>query len=156
MEDVSNVDAVCGFTQLLHQCSYETSNEKIEYLTRLFIGSVKEKNPSKYEEELNKLSSLSIREINFLIEFYKIQCDNRTPLNNGRLGFNARETWKSVVEHFGSVPYNMNETECLSMASGIQRTGFCLCEWGGLLDGGSGFAYVVPEFDDVIDKLIKR
>ena len=156
VEDMNNADAVSEFVQLWHQCYYETSDEKIDYLTKLFIGSVKEKNPDKYEEQLNKLSALSIREINFLIDFYKIQSNNRIPIDNGRIGFNVRETWKKVVEHFSANPYGMNETDCLAMASGIQRTGFCLCEWGGLLDGASGFAYVVPEFDDVIDKLIKR
>ena len=156
VEDVNNTEAVYKFAQLWHHCLYEISDEKISYMTKLFIGSVKEADSDRYEEYLDKISSLSIREINFLIEFYRIQCDNRTPINNGHTGFNARETWKKVVEHFKANPYGMNETDCLAMASGIQRTGFCLCEWGGLLDGASGFAYIVPEFDKVIDKLVKR
>lgn len=156
VEDINDTEAVYKFAQLWHHCLYEISDEKINYLTKLFIGSVKEKDSDKYEEQLDKLSSLSIREINFLIDFYRIQCENRIPIENGHIGFNARETWKKVVEHFKDNPHGMNETDCLATASGIQRTGFCLCEWGGLFDGASGFAYVVPEFDKVIDKLIKK
>ena len=137
-------------------CKAEISNQEIEYLTRLYLGSVKEKNPDVFEEQLGKVSSLSIREINFLIEFYRIQSDSRISMDNGRLGFNYIETWGKVLEHFKSNPFNMNETDCVAMASGIQRTGFCICEWTGAFDGGKVFAYVTPEFDGVMDKLVKH
>lgn len=155
-DDVAVEDAIFEFAQLWESCKAEISEKKIEYLTRLYIGSLKEAKPEVFEEQLNKLSSLSISEINFLIEFYRIQSGNSIPMDNGRLGFNYIETWGMVLEHFKAAPYNMNETDCIAMASGIQRTGFCICEWTGALDGGKVFAYVTPGFESVMNKLSKQ
>lgn len=69
------------------------SDEKIKYLTALFIGSVKEQNPDLFEEQLNKLNSLSIREINFLISFYKYQLDHID-----EDGWFKQNIWREFVE----------------------------------------------------------
>ena len=154
LEDVQDVNTIFEFAQLLKTCETLSSNRKVQYLTGLFCGSIHEKQPDVFEEEMDKLTSLSIREIEFLFEFYKIQEENRQPLDDG-IGFNVHKTWEMVQKHFNETQ-GMNETEVLSMASGIQRTGFVLVEWRMVYNEEGVFAYVTPSFGKVAQKIEKE
>lgn len=155
MDDIKDVECIMMIAKTVDVVNHLIKNQKIKYLGKLLKNSIKdrERNIDEFEELLNKLSNLSIREIDMLFLLSQEEERNSTFDNNGKKSINIEKSWASFVEKAKS-EFDINESEVISTMLGVMRTGFCVAEWRTYLNGmASVIIYTSPEYYKLLTKI---
>lgn len=155
MEEVADVDCIMEIAKTIDVVNKLIRNEKVKYLAKLLKNSIKdsEGNVDQFEESLNKLEELSLREIDLLYLLFLEEENICKSDNNNEKIFNPDESWKAFVDKV-KVSYELNESEVISIMLGIMRTGFCIAEWKTYLNGKAEInVYTSPEYRKLLRKI---
>lgn len=73
MEDINDVDCIMEFAKTMEVVNKLIRNDKVKYLANLLKNSIKDKerDVDEFEELLNKLATLSLRELDLLNLLYE-------------------------------------------------------------------------------------
>lgn len=131
-EKVTNITFIMEFAKTLDVVNRLHSNDKLDYIAKLFKKSFVERSVNEYdanafEEHLHRLEYLSEREIKLLVELYKIQNkeeQNKEQDEQGDSNNKLKNNWiefKQLV----SREYNIDEDDIISIFSGLSMSGYC-------------------------------
>lgn len=156
IDDIEDVECIMEIAKTMDVVNRLIRNDKIKYLGKLLKNSIKDgdnRNVDEFEELLNKLSELSLREINMLHLLYDEEERITKVDNNKQEIFNPEESWESFI-HKAKSEYKLNETEIISLMLGIMRTGFCVGEWKAYLNASATLVmYTSPEYRKLLKKI---
>lgn len=155
MDDVQDVDCIMEFAKTIDVVNRLIRNDKIVYMANLLKSSIKEKerDVDEFEELLNKLAALSVREIELLYLLYEEEERICSRADNHGKAFDPEKSWKAFIDK-AKVKYGLNESEIVSKMLGIMRTGFCMSEWRSYLSARSALVmYTSPEYRRLLEKI---
>lgn len=155
IDDINDVDCIMEFAKTIDVVKKLIRNEKVKYLARLLKNSIKDedRDVDEFEELLNKIDTLSLRELDLLHLMYeeeqRITFQDRTNQSH----FNPEESWKAFLEK-AKVKYELNDSEIISKMLGIMRTGFCVSEWRTYLNARATLVmYTAPEYHKLLERI---
>lgn len=136
LEDLQDVDCILEFARTIDVVNRLIRNDKVKYLARLLKNSIqdRERDVDEFEELLDKIATLSLREMELLYLLYEEEERACQEEATEAKGYNQEEGWKSFVEGAQS-KYELVENEVISKMLGVMRTGFCVGEWRTYLNG---------------------
>ena len=151
--DLEDVDNIMKIAKVIDAVNRLIGNEKIQYFARLLKNNLKEedKDNDLFEEQLEKLKSLSIREIELLYDLYTEEEKNMSLDSSDEKVFNPITSWENFLTK-AKEKTGYDETTISSLMLGIMRTGFCMCEWKFGFSSSKLVMYTTPEYH----KLLKR
>ena len=155
VDDVQDVDCIMEFAKTIDVVNRLIRNDKIKYLANLLKNSIKEKEKDidEFEELLNKLAELSLREIDLLHLLYEEEEELRIENSDHEKVIDYEKSWKSFLEK-AKEKYGMNASDIVSKMLGIMRTGFCMSEWRSYLSARSALVmYTSPEYRRLLNKI---
>lgn len=154
MSDIQNVDSIMKIAKTIDIVNRLMSNEKVKYMANLLKNSIKEQdNSDLFEEQLRKLDTLSVREIELLYLLYLEEQKTKLTDNEGNEKINPDIAWKNFVT-VSKEKYSLNDTDINSIMLGIMRTGFCVCEWKFGFSTSGLIMYTTPEYHKLLQKLM--
>ncbi len=155
MENINDVECIMEIAKTIDVVNRLIRNDKVKYLGRLLKNSIldSERNVDEFEELLNKLSELSLREIEMLHCLYGEEENIDNTNSNNEKDFDRDEAWRAFVEKV-KLKYELDKSEIISIMLGIMRTGFCIAEWRTYLNGfATVVMYTSPEYKKMLKKI---
>ncbi len=155
LDDIKDVDCIMETAKTIEVINRLIRNDKVKYLANLLKDSIKNKKRDidEFEELLNKLDALSMREIDLLYLLYQEEEKKTGFDNNGQKVFNLEDSWEAFVNE-AKLKYGLNDSEVISVMSGIMRTGFCIGEWRVYLNARAVMIiYTSPEYRKLLKKI---
>lgn len=154
MSDIQSVESIMKIAKTIDVVNKLMRNDKVKYMANLLKNSIKEKdNCDMFEEQLNKLDTLSIREIELLYLLYLEEQKTKVLNNEGNEMINPDVAWKKFVT-VSKDKYSLNDTDINSIMLGIMRTGFCVCEWKFGFSKSAFIMYTTPEYHKLLKRLM--
>lgn len=155
MDDINDVDCIMEFVKTIEVVNKLIRNDKVKYLANLLKNSIKdkEKDVDEFEELLNKLATLSLRELDLLYLLYEEEERIILSDSSNQNVFDPEESWKAFIDK-AKLTFGLNDSEVISKMLGIMRTGFCVSEWRTYLNARSALVmYTAPEYRKLLKKI---
>ena len=154
MDEVRDIDIIMEFAKTIEVVNRLILDDKINIFAKLLKSEIlsENRNPDEFEELLNKLNILSLREMGLLHSLYLVEREKMICNSNGEKVFNPSTTWKTFVEK-AKVDFGFNETEITSYMLGIMRTGFCMAETKSGLSQYGMTMYTTPLYEKLIQRI---
>lgn len=129
LEDVSDVTVIMQMKKCIDSINKLTTNKKVQYYAQLMKSAIKKENcdEDSFDEWLERLNTLSYREIELLVDLYhnqkeKIGCiklEDKTERPH-----ELEPIWDQFLEK-ECKKYNVSKDEITAQVMGLCRTGFC-------------------------------
>lgn len=155
LEDLQDVDCIMEFAKTIDVVNRLIRNDKVEYLAKLLKNSIqdKERDVDEFEELLDKIATLSLREMELLHLLYEEEERAYQEELIEATGYNQQRVWQSFVEKAKS-KYELVENEVNSKMLGIMRTGFCIGEWRTYLGGSARLVMQIsPDYRRLLERI---
>lgn len=154
LDDLYDVDHIMEFAKVMDVVNHLIRNDKVKYFGKLLKSTIHSgnKNIDEFEELLNKLNELSLREIDLLFLLAETEKNHIIKDSNNNDTIDYTKSWKDFVEKVKD-EYDMNETEIDSSMLGIMRTGFCMSDWNFSFSKAGLVMYTTPSYKILLDKI---
>lgn len=157
IEDVSDVTVLMEFAKVLDAVNRLSRNGKVKYFAGLLKSSIPEirtGNVDEFEEWMDHLGWLSVREIRLLKLLYCCEEKCRVKSMNNGEKFNVSDSWNTFVVK-AKEQYGFNETETATAMMAITRSGFCMSEWNATLNNsGTLVIYTTPSYRKFLKRIL--
>lgn len=128
LEDVSDVTAIMQMKKCIDSINKLTTNKKVRYYAQLMKSAIKKEtcDEDSFDEWLERLNTLSYREIELLVDLYHNQKekDDVEYEDETEYPFNLEPIWNRFLKK-ESEKYNVSKDEITAQVVGLCRTGFC-------------------------------
>lgn len=115
---VNDVELILNFARILEAVNRLATNEKVKYFANLlkngYFTEDKIKN-YEFEEYFDTLNTMSYREIEILLLFYKYTSNRE---------LNSQKDWQDNYLNEVKAQFDLENTEIISILNSLQRTGF--------------------------------